>query len=206
MDTLLPPDELRAADRIVAERERRLHLAGRAALRLLLGARLGREPSGLRFAVGRWGRPGLADTAAGVSFNIAHSGDVVLVALGPRAVGVDVERTRPRTDHLGIATRFYAESEVRWLAAIDPERRGEGFLRLWTRKEAVVKAVGLALPLYSAEALVLGDEGRGQVALDDGATRHLVHWLDLEPCAGYTAAVAVVGEPPSPTLRELILA
>ncbi|MFI9360452.1 4'-phosphopantetheinyl transferase family protein [Kitasatospora sp. NPDC053057] len=122
-----------------------------AATRILLGERLGRPPEGLRFTRGRWGKPVVAD-APGLHFSLSHSGDLALLAVAPRPVGVDVELVRSGRDVDRVARRFFPHQERELVA-----RGGHpAFARLWTRKEACVKAAGgrltegMALPVAHA--------------------------------------------------------
>lgn len=80
-----------------------------------------------------------------VPASVSRHGGVTVVAVrtdGP--VGVDVERPRS-LPALGLAQRWYDPSEVAWLAARPEAGRDRDFLRLWTAKEAVGKALGLGL-------------------------------------------------------------
>lgn len=99
-------------------------------------------------------RPGAAalvtrDTGPGdqlvVPASVSRGGGVTVVAVrtgGP--VGVDVERCR-QLPALGLARRWYSPAEVAWLAARPEPGHSRDFLRLWTAKEAVGKALGLGL-------------------------------------------------------------
>ncbi len=98
-------------------------------------------------------RPGAAalvtgDTGHGqvtVPASVSRGGGVTVVAVrtgGP--VGVDVERCR-QLPALDLARRWYSPAEVAWLAARAEAGRSRDFLRLWTAKEAVGKALGLGL-------------------------------------------------------------
>jgi len=80
--------------------------------------------------------------AAGWSASVTHSGGVVAVALRPGPnVGIDVEETAD-PDHHTMAS-VLTERELDWVRAAAP---GDGrFTRLWTGKEAVVKALGTGL-------------------------------------------------------------
>ena len=64
---------------------------------------------------------------------------------------------------------FGAEAE--WLATLEPARRTEGFLRLWTLKEAYIKATGRGLVVDPSEVLVSGP----------GEPARLVDWRADEP-------------------------
>jgi hypothetical protein len=91
-----------------------------AALRLVLAVYLGEEPERIRLERGEHGKPRLAGDRARLEFNLSHSGELALVAVsGEHAVGVDVERVRPK--------------------------RGAAFYRRWARHEAEVKCRGIGL-------------------------------------------------------------
>jgi 4'-phosphopantetheinyl transferase len=156
--------------------------AARVALRDLLAARAGAAPEELSFVAGAHGKPALAGPHAGLPFSLSHSGGLALVALGEaRPVGVDLERPRPPERAAGVAERFFTAAEARAVRG----RPGD-FLRIWTRKEALLKAVGtgLTVPLDSFEA-PLGSPAR--IASFHGSAWTL---LDVAVPAPYVAAVA----------------
>lgn len=142
---LLTADERARAQRYRFERDRARYVAARAALRRLLASYVGIEPAALAFvADGSEGKPGLALPGA-PAFNLAHSGDCALLAVAamPR-VGIDLEIERPIADVEVLASQYFTDAErdaVR--TAGDAAQRA--FLRVWTRKEAVLKAVGRGL-------------------------------------------------------------
>jgi 4'-phosphopantetheinyl transferase len=108
------------------------------------------DPADWRFATGEFGKPYLADPPVGrdVRFNLSHSRSRVAVALALGAeVGVDVEALdRAERFDSGIADAYFAPDEAAALRAIDDEAlRREQFLRLWTLKEAWIKATGRGL-------------------------------------------------------------
>lgn len=150
---------LSAAEQAQARRHRaglvRDHFTiGRACLRVVLGNALGIAPRDVSITKGNHGK--LETPSVGgrsVSFNIAHSKDTVLIALGRQGpVGVDVEYLDRLTDIMEVARTNFTENESNILATIsDPETRLRTFYCYWTRKEAVVKADGrgLLLPLAS---------------------------------------------------------
>lgn len=87
-----------------------------------------------------------APSAGGIEFNLSHSGPYVLLAFARgQALGVDVERRRRRLSLLALARRFFAAEEAEALAALPEPDRPACFLQLWTRKEAVLKALGEGL-------------------------------------------------------------
>ena len=92
--------------------------------------------------------------ASGPEFNLAHcEGTAVLAVSGGGRVGVDVERLRPGFADEAVAERFFAPGEIARLRRLAPEERARAFFACWTRKEAVLKALGggLWLPLDAFE-------------------------------------------------------
>ena len=99
-----------------------------------------------------------------------------------------------------IATRFFAPAEVQDLLSLPESGRCEAFFRCWTRKEAVIKAIGdgLSLPLDSFCVSLRADAPACILRAPGG---HEGKWSlsDISPVAGYSAALVVEG--PSPELR-----
>ncbi len=94
---------------------------------------------------GAHGKP-FAPALPDLHFNLSHAGPHVLLAFARgQALGIDLERCDRRLSIEGIAGRFFAPREAQALAALPPARQRETFLRLWTRKEAVLKAIGHGL-------------------------------------------------------------
>jgi 4'-phosphopantetheinyl transferase len=146
---VLSEDELERAGRFRFERDRRRFVAGRSTLRRLLASYLDASPREIGFEYGPFGKPDVP--AAGLSFNVSHSGSCALFAFGPRfELGVDVELLDvAKADDDRVAQHFFAPQEVATLRAHSPWARPRAFLRCWTRKEAFIKARGdgLSLPL-----------------------------------------------------------
>lgn len=85
-------------------------------------------------------------------FSLSHSGKYVLCAVGGHSVGTDVQEARPV--NMSIARRFHP-SEQAWLFSFPEEERYKALFRLWTRKEAWVKAVSGDRMLTLSEADVI---------------------------------------------------
>lgn len=197
---VLSEDERRRAARYRFPAHRRRFLASRAGLRAILAMYLGRDPRAIELTAGAFGKPRVADPP-GIEFNLAHSGDVALVAVTRgRPVGVDVERMRRGIPYERLAERFFAPSEAAALRRLPPAVRSAGFFACWTRKEAWLKASGQglerglpsALPRFSVS--VEPDPVTVAVTLsggpDEGRRWSLV---DLQVGAGYVGAMAVRG-------------
>jgi 4'-phosphopantetheinyl transferase len=146
--SLLAPEERARHERMAYESGRRQQLLARGMQRELLSRyEPSIAPADWRFERGAGGRPRLAPAfaATGLNFNVAHTSGLVVIAVGRVSqIGVDVEASDKRVS-LTVARRYFSAREAAALDALPPEARPRRFLRLWTLKEAYLKAVGEGL-------------------------------------------------------------
>ena len=124
----------------------------RAVLRRELSRIYGGDPAAWEFARDARGKPGVANACApGLDFSVSYSDGLLAVAIaGGIRVGLDLERIIPSTIPEGegnpIAGALTA-NELRHLEALSRESRWTETLDVWTRKEALVKLVGVGTDL-----------------------------------------------------------
>ncbi|MEP6943489.1 MAG: 4'-phosphopantetheinyl transferase superfamily protein [Betaproteobacteria bacterium] len=150
IESWLAPLELERASRFGTALLRRRWIVGRAALRQVLGDTLGVPPAAVRMRRGRRGRPELDMPPHHLDFNVSHTDDVALIALGlgldrDERVGVDIEYRHRKVNADMLARKFLTARERAAHAHLDSDGRRVAFLRLWTCKEAMSKATGDAL-------------------------------------------------------------
>ncbi|MEJ6950845.1 4'-phosphopantetheinyl transferase family protein [Natronospora cellulosivora (SeqCode)] len=111
----------------------------------------------LKFSSNEYGKPFLLKPKD-FYFNISHSGDWVVCAVGNKPLGVDVELIK--TIDYNIAKRFFSKDEFNDLLKIDKEKRLEYFYKLWTLKESYIKAEGkgLSIPLNTFSFKIKKDD------------------------------------------------
>jgi len=165
------------------------HRAVAAAAHRLLGELLasyaGLEHPPLIARTGR-GKP-YAPALAGIDFNLSHARDHALIAIArEQPVGVDLERV-DRKPGLDLARRFFSKHEADALAALPEAERATAFLRLWTCKEAVLKALGAGISF-----------GLDRVAFDLDATGHPASVAEVAPEAGEVSGWQVALLEPAP--------
>ncbi|ARW81217.1 4'-phosphopantetheinyl transferase family protein [Aeromonas salmonicida] len=154
----LSPTERQQWQEIQHPDRRQEFLVSRSLLRCLLAARLQCQASELLFCTHLHGKPALSDPRW--QFNQSHSGDWLVIALcATGQLGVDIEMGRRRRQTLPLARRFYATSEYEWLAALPAEEQDSAFYRLWSRKEAVLKAHGGGIAAGLDKVCFLPQEG-----------------------------------------------
>ncbi len=192
----LSPDEQERAGRFALDLDRVRFVAARGLLRTILGTCLGTEPHRIEFAYSAKGRPSLGGefTRSGLQFNLAHSGGLGVFAVARRgAVGVDVEQVRAVPELEGLIERFFSARECAEIRRLCGEAQIMAFFRIWTRKEAWLKATGEGITGTPQAIEVLGPPGEPALRLDarDRArgTRLFLH--DLQPASGFLGALAV---------------
>ncbi|MEM1349721.1 MAG: 4'-phosphopantetheinyl transferase superfamily protein [Myxococcota bacterium] len=196
-DEELPHDILSDAERARAERilhkpTRRAFIAMRSALRHSVASALDINPS-FQLAIDPMHKPYLAEHPE-IHFNLSHSESVGLLGLTRGvSIGVDVEDTTRRVDFEALIPRVARGPErARLEEAADEGHRRELFFRLWTRKEAVMKAIGVGLGIDPRELEVsLGEQAEVHVVPEEYAQRWVVH--HVEPRAGVVGAVCYSG-------------
>ncbi len=194
---VLSDDERARADRYRFPEHRRRFIVRRGVLRTILARYLGTSPGTLRFQYTSHGKPSLAGGTgpAAIEFNLAHSAELALVAVTRgKPVGVDLERTDARDDRDRIAEEFFCAAEAEALRSLPPEVRTAAFFNCWTRKEAVLKALGtgLSLPLKDVEVSIAPGRPARLLSIS-GDARAASGWrlYDLSPGSGWAAALAV---------------
>lgn len=98
-----------------------------------------REPEEIRYKIGNMGKPSLADYP--VHYSLSHSGDYILCVFADQEIGCDLQKIVQK-NQLGIASRFFRESEYEELMNCTGADRDTAFYRMWTAKEAYGKLTG----------------------------------------------------------------
>lgn len=167
----LSEEEQGRADGFRLTEDRVRFVCGRAALRRLLGERLGTAPDRVVITIGPNGRPSVVHPAAlTLDFNLSHSGTRIAIgfAVGGR-IGVDIERHRGDRDLRAFADGVTGPRERRRLSGLDDGAFADEFYACWTRKEALVKALGLGLSYPPSAIDIPALPPDGVVALQDPA-------------------------------------
>jgi 4'-phosphopantetheinyl transferase len=208
---LLAADEQVRASRFIRARDRRRFVSCRAALRQILGGLLEASPGSLQFRAGGQGKPELVpepacdqprDCRHPLRFNVSHSAELALIAVcRGRELGVDIERVRPIAEADRIVASFFSTAEQAAFASIPDEAKARTFLRGWTRKEAVLKGLGIGLAGLAAHY----ETGFGTSELTSRFTPatpapRVDQWQLWEaiPGAGFVASLAI--HAPAPTV------
>jgi 4'-phosphopantetheinyl transferase len=199
--TMLVSAERRRAESFHFDRDRNRFIAGRGMLRTLLGRYLHAQPEAIWLEYGPNGKPLLAGRFArsGLQFNLTHCEDLALLAVARgRVVGVDLERIRTLNGAQEMAAFFCSPRENAEFQSLPPGERDAAFFRIWTRKEAWLKATakGIGQSLEKVEVSFQAGEAARFIHLPEEAGTLASGWnlRELTPAPGFVAALAMPGE------------
>jgi 4'-phosphopantetheinyl transferase len=189
------------------DHDRAAYLAAHALTRIVAGGLMGIAPRQVRFETtcvncgsAAHGKPRLPGSA--LEFSLTHSRGRVGVAFAHGLpVGLDVEDVTASRQGGALALTVLAPAEQAALAALPENRQSDGFLRYWTRKEAVLKATGFGLSVRP-DLVAVTAPGDSPALLAWTATPALAQpavLYDLSPGPAQMAALAVLGGRPNIT-------
>ena len=146
LTAMLSPTEGQRASRFRSVQLRQRWSVAHGALRSILARYAGTEPASLRFGAGSNGKPELRPPIQNISFSLSHTGSLAMLAVASgERVGVDAELIRPGIEVEELSRRFFSRAEADEILALPRESRLEAFFACWTRKEAILKAIGVGL-------------------------------------------------------------
>lgn len=154
---LLDSNELMIASKFKQVTYRDNYIICHGILRQLLSKHTGEPPETLQIEKAEFGKPFLLEFPQ-VSFNISHSGDVLVIAVSLRCqLGVDIECYKQRSTWEGLVKKCFAQEEIDYWYSLDTTERNADFYRIWVRKEAFVKAVGKGISLGLSQCILNPD-------------------------------------------------
>lgn len=191
---LLSSEERDRAGRFIVDHARQHYISATATVRKILSFYLSCQPNLIQFNRHEKGKPFLKN-ANSLQFNISHSADRLLVAIAnDDEVGVDIERCAP-INALELAERFFNPQEYQQLLRIEISQQLTYFYRLWTLKEAFIKAIGEGLSFGLDQFIVdMQNDSMGALLSIKGDRHAAAKWslgLLSSPWPDYTAAIAI---------------
>ena len=210
-EALLSPEERTRAGRYRFPEDAGRFIMCRAALRILLGRYQDAAPQTIAISCGPFGKPMLARSSnspdqSAPEFNVSHSGSYALLGFRRHhPLGLDLERLRRMPDRDALVERFFSPAERQEYLALPPGQRTAGFFNGWTRKEAIVKALGegLSRPLDSFDVSLSPAEPARLLRIGpDRGEESRWSLLSFAPAAGYVAAAASEGSLRAPSFFD----
>jgi 4'-phosphopantetheinyl transferase len=189
----LSPTEARKASQFYGEIDQHRYTVGRSLLKILLGIYTGVEPDKLELQTRKAGKPYLPNID--LQFSKTASGSFGLIAITLEInVGVDIEKIKKLDEAAQLIKSAFSNSEHLAFQKMPPSKRSRAFFRGWTRKEAIVKALGTGLGIAPDQFTVSLDPSPAYEFNIPGIPAELpANWTlrSWSPAADYQAAIAI---------------
>ena len=160
----LSPDEKSQALKFRFLGDRCRFIARRGILRCLLSRYTSMDPAGVELQRSEQGKPRIAERQSSqVRFNLSHSKGFAIFAITlGREVGIDIEQVDRTSAWRDVAKVFFNRCEQEVISRLPADRQTETFFEIWTRKEAILKALGMGLQLDPTYIDVAGNDAPGR--------------------------------------------
>ncbi|MFC1668393.1 4'-phosphopantetheinyl transferase family protein [Chlamydiota bacterium] len=191
---LLSHDERARAKRFHFKEHSRRFIVSHGMLRQILACYVNVSADTLTFSYTEKGKPELLNSHNHIRFNLSHSHEMALVGvLIEVPIGIDIEYLPKETDVDGLAKRFFSSQEYEQLSKIPNSIKQEAFFRIWTLKEAYLKATGEGIAGLESVEVMCAVESPPEFVKINGSSEESQRWsvYSLKPEEDYIASVVV---------------
>lgn len=179
-EALLNEAESIKANRFHFEKHRTRYKIAHGFLRTVLSLYLDLPAKDISFAFKPNGKPYIENSR--IHFNLSHSEDKAVYAFAHSEVGVDIELIND-TYNSDVAARYFSPDENARINKTNPEQQAAEFYRIWSRKEALIKASGKDLSMGSEQFSTLAEK----VTLDAISW----HLIDLDILNNFSCSLVI---------------
>jgi 4'-phosphopantetheinyl transferase len=200
MQTLYPllnSAEQERAERFRFERDRHRFVVARANLRKILSCYLNRNAQDICFIYDPHGKPALSfkQNEGNIRFNLSHSKGWAIYAITQHhEIGVDIEAIRAELDWKSLVEGIFSEDEKSLIQQVPESIQRQLVFQGWTRKEAVLKAIGCGLSL-SPKCIEVALAAAPSTYLVQGSCEtmgnHDLSLYDIKMASNYVGALAI---------------
>ena len=147
----------------------------------------------------KYGKPHFKDLP--LNFSITHSHNIAAVAFSKDlTIGIDIEHKRNVDDLDQLAKRFFSGPEVEYIETVDTQVKADNFFKIWSAKEAYIKAIGLGVSKELGSFSVIDKCAIDKVIeLKNGTSTHQIIEFDIEE--NYSAAICIPSSSISPEVH-----
>lgn len=196
-EQMLPKSEREKSERFRFEILKTRYINSHYLLRTLLGMYIGIDYFDQEFHINNYGKPFLKNTHAedSIYFNISNSENVCVFACTKDGdLGVDVEKIHDLPDMDRIVERLFSQEENKIFHSLPEHTKKTSFFKYWTRKEALLKAMGVGLSFPADQINVLSGQADTSI-IKSNAMDEKTDWTfqDIDVFEGFAAALALKG-------------
>ncbi|XLQ11269.1 MAG: 4'-phosphopantetheinyl transferase superfamily protein [cyanobacterium endosymbiont of Epithemia adnata isolate EadnSB Bon19] len=142
---ILSQEEKIKAKKFSFKEHKRRFIVARGTLKTILGQYLNIPASTIEFTYSSRGKPRLTNKLGvnSLQFNLSHSHELAIYGVTcNHVIGVDLEYVRPMSEAKKLAKRFFCSQEYNQISLLTSPDLEKTFFKLWTAKEAYLKATG----------------------------------------------------------------
>lgn len=146
---LLSEDELLRLDLIKSKEAKYAYIASRGLLRKIICCNFQLDNNSLDFSYSSDGKPRFScltsPSAESKKFNLSHSGDYFILAIGEVELGIDIQFTGGNILFYRMLHNILDKQEMSEFSKLPLHDQNKAFYRIWSRKESVLKYLGKGL-------------------------------------------------------------
>jgi len=137
--------ETKRAHQFKFDKDRNCFICSHAILRILLGKYCNCDTTKITYDYTVNNKP-ILTYDKNLHFNLSHSSHRAIIAFTKnRPIGIDIEYMQEKETLDNLAKRFFSSQEYNEYKLLPEQHKTQGFYNAWTRKEAVVKAIGIGI-------------------------------------------------------------
>ena len=192
---LLSKVETEKADRFKFAKDSLQYIVSRGSLRKILSDYIQIDADSINFLYTEFSKPFIENSK--INFNLSHSGNWCFIVISLiKDIGIDIEKIREIEDVLKIAERYFALEEYEHLKKFKSTEQINEFFRIWTFKEAFIKAIGEGLSFPLKNFSVISDNINSPVLnlYENKDESEFWKLYPLECQNGYYSSLAVKAE------------
>ena len=194
--SLLSSDEKIRAEKFKIREIRNRWIITRGLLRVLLSHYQECEPQQIEFNYNEFGKPFVSADEAGnsISFNLSDSDDLVVYVFAKTgSVGIDVEKVTEINNLSEVIDLCFHKDEKKWFNDLPLDKRNNIFYKIWTTKEAYIKAIGKGLSFSPDKINLLMDSNASMRYKNIIGDENHRRWnsISFEPHPDYISTVVI---------------
>lgn len=152
----LSDQEKSKAERFKSESDYNCFVSVHALLRVELSKLLGAKAKSIKINESEFGKPYICGTDLPFSLSRTKNLFAFVVGHSKQFLGIDIEQIKPEIDFLTISHNYFNVREQKLILSFnDIADQKRTFFEIWTRKEALLKAIGIGINTELSKVPVL---------------------------------------------------
>lgn len=169
----LDSEEQERAQKFYFTKDKVKFIQGRYLLKSIIANYLEKDIKKIQFKYNEYGKPELISNKKSLYFNISHSNNFMVMAFSKKDhLGIDVEFNDQQDVSYLISSNIFTNKELSYFDNLDSQEKQVVFYKLWTSKEAYLKALGVGLSISLNDIEVRSSKENAALRLIDDKTQN----------------------------------